>query len=89
MQLERGDIEGMSFRFIARRQEWDETVDPPVRTIQEADLIEVTYTAFPAYPDTEAGMRSLEAARSERRQHNKSGALARLRMKQAQVERKL
>lgn len=89
VQLERGDIEGMSFRFIARKQEWDETLDPPLRTIIEADLIEITYTAFPAYPDTEAGMRSLEQARGERRQHNKSGALARLRMKQAQAERKI
>ena len=89
VQLERGDIEGMSFRFIARREEWDETSDPPVRTIHEADLIEITYTAFPAYPDTEAGMRSLEQARTERRQHNKTGALARLRMRQAQRERKI
>lgn len=89
VQLERGDIEGMSFRFIARREEWDETSDPPVRTIHEADLTEITYTAFPAYPDTEAGMRSLEKARTERRQHNKTGAMARLRMRQAQRERKI
>lgn len=89
VQLERGDIEGMSFRFIARKQEWDETLDPPLRTIIEADLIEITYTAFPAYPDTEAGMRSLEKVRGERRQHNKSGAVARIRMRQAQAERKI
>lgn len=89
VQLDRGDIEGMSFRFRARREEWDETVEPPLRTIHEADLIEITYTAFPAYPDTEAGMRSLEMARTERRQHNKSGALARLRMRQSQLERKI
>ena len=89
VQLERGDIEGMSFRFIARREEWDETTTPPVRTIHKADLIEITYTAFPAYPDTDAGMRSLEQARVERRRHNKSSALARLRIKQAQVERKI
>lgn len=89
VQLERGDIEGMSFRFRARREEWDETVEPPLRTIHEADLIEITYTAFPAYPDTEAGMRSLENARTERRQHNRSGAVARLRMRQSQRERKI
>jgi HK97 family phage prohead protease len=89
VQLDRGDIEGMSFRFRARREEWDETVEPPLRTIHEADLIEITYTAFPAYPDTEAGMRSLEMSRTERRQHNKSGALARLRMRQSQRERKI
>ena len=89
VQLERGDIEGMSFRFVSRHDEWDETVDPPLRTIHKADLIEVTYTAFPAYPDTEVGMRSLDQARTEKRQHNKSGALARLRMRQSQRERKI
>lgn len=89
VQLERGDIEGMSFRFISRHDEWDETADPPLRTIHKADLIEVTYTAFPAYPDTEVGIRSLEGARAEKRQHNKSGAVARLRMRQAQRERKI
>jgi len=92
VQLERGDIEGMSFRFRALKEEWDETVDPPMRTIIEADLYEITYTAFPAYPDTSVGMRSLEHARKERRQHNQAGALGRLasrRMKLAQRDRKI
>lgn len=87
--LERGDIEGMSFRFRAIKEEWDESGDIPKRTVIEAELYEITYTAFPAYPDTEVGMRSLQNARDERRQHNKAGASARLRMRQAQVERKL
>ncbi len=87
--IERGDIEGMSFRFRAIKEEWDESGDIPKRTVTEAELYEITYTAFPAYPDTEVGMRSLQMARDERRQHNKAGATARLRMKQAQVERKL
>lgn len=85
VQLERGDIEGMSFRFRARREEWDQTVEPPVRTILEADLIEITYTAFPAYPDTEAGMRSLEHARQERRENNQAGARARIAARKARL----
>lgn len=88
VQLERGDIEGMSFRFRARKEEWDETQDPPMRTIIEADLYEITYTAFPAYPDTEVGLRSLEHARAEKRQHNKAAAAARIRMKLALAERR-
>lgn len=90
VSIERGDIAGMSFGFCATRQEWDETVDPPVRTILEAELIEITYTAFPAYPDTEVGLRDLEGARRERRNHNKAGARSRLaarRARQAQLER--
>ena len=86
--IERGDIEGMSFRFRALKEEWDETQDPPMRTILEAELYEVTYTAFPAYPDTDVGMRSLEAARAEARAHNADAARARIRMRQAQAERR-
>lgn len=89
VQIDRGDIAGMSFGFRATKQEWDDTVDPPKRTITEAELYEITYTAIPAYDSTEVGMRSLEEARKERRQHNKIGARARLRMKQAQAERKI
>ncbi len=90
VQLERGDIEGMSFGFVTRKQEWDETQDPPIRTILEAELHEITYTAFPAYPDTEVGLRSLEQLRNEKREHNKTGAEARIAAKlarQAQMER--
>lgn len=92
VQLERGDIEGMSIGFITRKQEWDETVEPPIRTIIEADLYEITYTAFPAYPDTNVGLRSLEHARHERREHNQVGARSRIaarRARQAQIERNL
>jgi HK97 family phage prohead protease len=90
VSIDRGDIPGMSFGFVTRKQEWDETVEPPLRTIIEADLYEITYTAFPAYPDTSVGLRSLEHVRAERREHNKSGAFARIasrRARQAQIER--
>lgn len=90
VQIDRKDIPGMSFGFITRKQEWDETVEPAKRTILEADLYEITYTAFPAYPDTEVGLRSLEHARAERREHNRAGAAARIaerRARQAQRER--
>lgn len=88
--VERGDITGHSFGFITRKQEWDETVDPPKRTIQDVDLVEVTVTAFPQYTDTEIGLRSLQGARQERREHNQVGAASRFaarRARQAQVER--
>jgi len=58
--VERGDISGMSFGFRVTRQEWDETIDPPVRTIQAIELFEVSAVAFPAYDDTEIGKRSLQ-----------------------------
>lgn len=90
VQIDRGDIPGMSFGFITRKQEWDETVEPPKRTVIEADLYEITYTALPQYPDTTVALRSLEHARAERRDHNRAGATARIaerRARQAQIER--
>lgn len=62
--VERGDISGMSFGFRVTKQEWDETVDPPVRTIQAVELFEVSAVAFPAYDDTEIGKRSLDEHRA-------------------------
>ena len=88
----RGDIKGMSFAFRATKEEWDETTDPPTRTILEAKLFEITYTAFPAYPSTEVGLRSLEHLRSERREHNRAGARSRIaaaRARLMQAERRI
>lgn len=82
----RGDVAGMSFAFRAMKEEWDETTDPPTRTILEARIYEITYTAFPAYPSTEVGLRSLEHARQERREHNRDGALSRLAAKRARLK---
>lgn len=65
--IERGDLKGMSFGFMVTKQEWDETVSPPRRTIFAVDLREVTVTANPAYEDTEVGMRSLQEARAARK----------------------
>jgi uncharacterized protein len=64
--VERGDISGMSFGFRVTKQEWDETIDPPVRTIKEVELYEVSAVAFPAYDDTELGKRSLQEWRDAR-----------------------
>lgn len=78
VQLERGDISGMSFGFRVTHDEWDETVAIPVRTIHAVDLFEVSAVAFPAYADTEIALRSLDAARKEaRRTHNLTGYVRR------------
>lgn len=90
VQLERGDIAGMSIGFVSVRSEWDETKDVTERTILEAMLFEVTYTAYPAYRDTEVALRSLQQVRDERRDHNRAGGGTRLAMRrarQAQIER--
>jgi len=61
--IQRGDVDQMSFGFIVRREEWDETGDMPLRTIFDAELFDVSPVTFPAYPSTEVALRSLEMHR--------------------------
>jgi HK97 family phage prohead protease len=92
VQIDRGDISGMSFGFRATKQEWDDASDPPRRRILEGELYEITYTPMPVWKQTEVGLRSLEGARQERRSHNRVGAVGRIaskRMKLAQAERSI
>jgi HK97 family phage prohead protease len=79
--IKRGDITGMSFGFFVYRQEWDETVNPPKRTLLEIELREVSIVSEPAYDGTSVALRSLDEARKERRQQNFNAAASRLRMK--------
>lgn len=86
----RGDLKGMSIGFIVRKEQWD--VDPPMRTIQSVELIEVSAVARPAYADTTLGMRSLEKAREEvkrQAEHNARQAAARIAERKALQEQKI
>lgn len=64
-KMRRGDLDKMSFAFIATRQEWDETGDLPLRTVNEAQLFDVSVVTTPAYGGTEIGLRSLKASRKQ------------------------
>ena len=75
--MERGDIRGMSFGFMVTKETWDETVEPPLRTIQGIDLIEVSAVARPAYSDTSIALRSLTEARRTAKFSNVIGYLKR------------
>jgi HK97 family phage prohead protease len=65
------NITGMSFGFYVVKDDWDtETVETSdgnsaeveIRTIQEVKLIEVSAVTFPAYEDTDAGLRHVKRA---------------------------
>lgn len=87
-KMKRGDLDKMSFAFSPVRQEWDESQDPPLRTIREVVLYDVAIVTTPAYDGTEIGLRALEQHRSARRaQENNSAAARRLRMKKNLVSR--
>jgi HK97 family phage prohead protease len=63
--IDRGDISGMSFGFVTRKDAWDYKAQPMRRTILDAALCDVSPVTYPAYPETSVAMRSLEKARAE------------------------
>jgi len=88
VQLERGDISGMSFGFRVTLDEWDESGDIPERTIRKVELFEVSAVAFPAYPDTSLALRSLDEARKELRRKSFTAASRRIAERKACAEAK-
>lgn len=56
----------MSFGFMVREQSWVENDDGTIhRTLHDVDLIEISPVVSPAYPDTDAAIRSMEAWKAE------------------------
>lgn len=82
-KMQRGDLDKMSFAFRIGIQEWDDTQDPPLRTIKKIErLYDVSIVTSPAYEGTDIGLRSLERHREQvRKQQNFSAARTRLRLK--------
>ena len=85
-KMKRGDLDKMSFAFSMRGgiQTWDESVEPPLRTIEKVgELHDVSIVTTPAYEGTEIGLRSLEQHRKDSKAHNVAGYFTRrARMKQ-------
>lgn len=60
--IRRGDVDQMSFAFIATDETWNERKDQPVlREIKDVDLFDVSPVTYPAYEGTSVGLRSAEA----------------------------
>ncbi len=83
--MDRGDVDQMSFGFRTILDEWDESQDVPTRTLRSVSLFDVSVVTYPAYPDTSAAVRSLEAQRPNRGEVR----MARLRMKRGLDLRKI
>ncbi len=56
--MQRGDVDQMSFGFQIVQEAWNQQVQPPERTLTEVKLFDVSVVTFPAYPATEAAVRS-------------------------------
>ena len=92
-KMQRGDIDQMSFAFTMEGgiQTWDETGDMPLRIIEKVgELLDVSVVTYPAYPETEAAARSLEAVRKERQGLiNHLGATRRISERKARMEHQI
>lgn len=59
ISMGRGDVSQMSFAFRIVKEAWTETAEGiPLRTVQEAALSDVSIVTYPAYPDSEVGLRA-------------------------------
>lgn len=65
--IARGDVNQMSFGFRVPKggDTWEENGGALVRTLTNVDLLEVSLVTFPAYPATEAALRSLDVWKAE------------------------
>lgn len=64
--IERGDMNGCSFLFSARVDQWDTSGITPIRTLVDVDLFDVSFATNPAYRfDAALAMRSLDHWRQE------------------------
>ncbi len=87
-KMKRGDLDKMSFSFRATVQEWDESQNPPLRTIREVELYDVAIVTTPAYDGTEIALRSRDEARAQaQKTQNHSAAATRIRMKKNLADR--
>lgn len=70
--LRSGALDGQSFRFSVKREDWEEAAEDglmPIRTLQEVTLYEFGPVTFPAYEATTAGVRARAAYEAWRSAH--------------------
>lgn len=62
--IERGDISGNSFGFQTVEDRWERQEGGELRTLIKVRLFDVSPVTYPAYPQTDVALRSLEAFRA-------------------------
>jgi HK97 family phage prohead protease len=86
VSMERGDINQMSFGFITRKDSWDYSTDVAVRTLQEVELFDVSPVTYPAYPDTDVAVRSMEKWQAEHNEEEEEPAFDALDLKRKKLD---
>lgn len=60
--IRRGDLDSMSFGFVAKDDEVRHDGGETIRVLRAVDLFDVSVVAYPAYQDTAVAVRSIQAA---------------------------
>lgn len=55
----RGDLDSMSFGFVAKDDDWQRSGGDTIRSLKDVDLFDISVVGNPAYPNTSVQMRSL------------------------------
>lgn len=63
--LRRGDIDGMSFGFVAVKDKWGREEGVAVRELEQVNVFDVSVVGTPAYADTSVALRSLDSWKSQ------------------------
>ncbi len=64
--LQRGDLDAMSFGFVADVDQWDYSGQTVLRTLVSCrELFDISFATYPAYPDTSAAVRSMRDWRTK------------------------
>lgn len=62
--IERGDINQMSIGFQVLEEEWSTAGGIDIRELKKVKLFDVSPVTFPAYPETDVGVRAMESYES-------------------------
>jgi len=84
--IKRGDVSQMSFGFICERDTWSVEAGEDVRTLEQVKLFDVSPVTFPAYLDTDVGVRSALDAYQKRKEEQAQRAREDAKRK-AEIER--
>lgn len=84
--MRRGDIDQMSFGFRTRNDLWEDDGGEAIRTLLEVDLFDVSPVTFPAYPQTDIAVRSMNAWRESKKPATTDFTIQRRRLDLAELE---
>ena len=74
LSIERGDIDQMSFGFVVVSDRWGMEEGMDVRELLKVQLFDVSPVTFPAYPQTDVGVRSTMEAYDRYKEEQKRTA---------------